>query len=237
MPRAVATGFFIAGVQTGGIAANRLGWLTVKPRFWHKTHASVAGTPQPAPQIERRSREVLTTRPPRWNIHLNRNLEFFEYLLAMFCPKCGSQNLDGSKFCRGCGSDLSNAMAIVGGKGHLGRPQAEKHIELYSQGLRSLIISLGLIIITGILASIPSRTWFLFLCSLAFTFFFLATGVSRLVQARALKTLNSPEVNPTLTPGDADYIRPAQSIYETDDLPRPFSVTERTTRHLKSDER
>jgi hypothetical protein len=78
----------------------------------------------------------------------------------------------------------------------------------------------------------------LFLVSLAFTFVFLATGISRLVQARALKQLSGPDPPPALTPGDADYIRPAQSIYETDDLlARPFSVTDRTTRHLKSDER
>jgi hypothetical protein len=128
-------------------------------------------------------------------------------------------------------------MAIVEGKGVLARPQAEKHIELLSHGIRALIISLGFFIITGITLAIPTRTWFLFLCSLAFTFVFLATGVSRLVQARALKTLNSAEVAPTLTPGDADYIRPAQSIYQTDDLlARPFSVTERTTRHLTSDD-
>jgi hypothetical protein len=31
----------------------------------------------------------------------------------MYCPKCGSQNADETKFCRGCGVDLSNVLAVI----------------------------------------------------------------------------------------------------------------------------
>ena len=27
----------------------------------------------------------------------------------MFCPKCGTQNRDGAKFCKSCGATLPNA--------------------------------------------------------------------------------------------------------------------------------
>ena len=32
---------------------------------------------------------------------------------AMFCPKCGLQNADETKFCRGRGADLGNVLAVV----------------------------------------------------------------------------------------------------------------------------
>lgn len=34
----------------------------------------------------------------------------------MFCPKCGTQAIDGTKFCRSCGSDLETVSAALTGK-------------------------------------------------------------------------------------------------------------------------
>jgi hypothetical protein len=34
----------------------------------------------------------------------------------MFCPKCGGQAIDGTKFCRSCGSDLEVVSAALTGK-------------------------------------------------------------------------------------------------------------------------
>ena len=31
----------------------------------------------------------------------------------MFCPKCGQQNPDNGKFCRGCGTDLGNVSTAL----------------------------------------------------------------------------------------------------------------------------
>ncbi len=157
----------------------------------------------------------------------------------MFCPKCGSQNADDTKFCRGCGADLSHVTAALQGKLRDDLPLAEKHIHLFSSGLRGLIIGVGLLVVAGVGVSISSRLGVLVLFALAFGFFFLGTGISRLVQGRAIKRLRSPkssEPTPELSAGNAEYIKPSRSVYETDDLvTTPRSVTEHTTTHLKMD--
>jgi hypothetical protein len=75
--------------------------------------------------------------------------------------------------------------------------------------------------------------------ALAFASVFLGTGISRMFQAKALRRLReqgaTDQNSAALPTGHADYIEPARSIYETDDLipAHPQSVTEQTTAHLK----
>ena len=72
--------------------------------------------------------------------------------------------------------------------------------------------------------------------SLAFGFLFVGTGISRLIHARGLKALGKRDEPVLLVPGQADYIKPRGSIYQTDDLhAQPLSITERTTTHLEMD--
>lgn len=154
----------------------------------------------------------------------------------MFCPKCGSQNADDTKFCRGCGADLSHVSAALEGKPRDDLPLAEKHIDLFSSGLRGLIIGVGLLIVAGVASEISTRSAVLVIFALAFAFFFIGTGISRLVQGRAIKRLRQSKTDqaaPALSAGNAEYIKPSRSVYETDDLvTTPRSVTEHTTTHL-----
>jgi len=157
----------------------------------------------------------------------------------MFCPKCGSQNADETKFCRGCGADLSNVLAVIGGKVPDDLPLAEKHIALFSSAIRGLMIGLGFLIVSGAAFGIGRGVQVMGLLLLAFAFYFIGTGVSRLVQAKALKRLRTPKISqptPALSTGNAEYIKPPRSVYETDDLiATPRSVTEHTTTHLTMD--
>src|SRR5215203_762590 len=119
----------------------------------------------------------------------------------MFCPKCGSQNSDETKFCRGCGSALSSVLALVEGREIAHVPAyAEKHIHLFSSGLRGLITGFGFLIVAAVAAGISTRLAVLTIFALAFASFFIGTGVSRLFQARALKQLAAPKVNERPTP-------------------------------------
>lgn len=155
----------------------------------------------------------------------------------MFCPKCGTQNADETKYCRGCGADLGNVLAAVEGRPSNASALAEKHIGLFSSGVRGLIVGVGFLIVSGVAFGISMRMAVIGLFALAFSFVFLSLGISRLVQASALKRLREPKsTQPELTPGSTSYIGPARSIYETDELAKlPGSVTDHTTRHLELD--
>ena len=128
-------------------------------------------------------------------------------------------------------------LAVVEGRSPAELQLAEKHIDLYSRGWRGLIGGLGFLIVAGVSFGISIRLAVLGVFALMFAFVFLAAGISRFVQARALKRLREPKASdptPALSPGDADYLRPLRSFYETDDLvTTPRSVTEHTTTHLE----
>lgn len=155
----------------------------------------------------------------------------------MFCPKCGSQNTDEAKFCRGCGADVSNVLAVVEGRGMAPPASAKQRVTLLSAGLRGTIIAAGLVTVAIVAYGISPRLAVLTIFSLIAATIFFGIGVSRLVQARGLRQLkseNTSEPPPALPQGEADYITPSRSPFQTDDLSTlPGSVTDHTTRHLK----
>jgi hypothetical protein len=155
----------------------------------------------------------------------------------MFCPKCGLQNADEIKFCRACGADLSNVLAVVDGKSHSAPALTEKYIDLLGSGLRGVLIGIGFLIVSSASFAISMRFAVLGLFLLAIASFFVGTGISRLIQAKAIKALNKGNEPPALPSAQTDYIKPTKSIYETEDLTAlPFSVTDHTTRQLKNDD-
>ena len=152
----------------------------------------------------------------------------------MFCPKCGLQNAEETKFCRGCGTDLSNVLAVVEGKLPEMPALSEKYAELYSRGIKGVLIGLGFSFISWVVYTIPPGHGIFWTLFLAFAFIFLGAGISRLVHAAKIKTLIKESEHAALPSGNIEYIKPATSIYDTDNLlKRPASVTEHTTRQLE----
>ncbi len=167
----------------------------------------------------------------------------------MFCPKCGIKNPDNGKYCRSCGANLSNVLAIV--EGNLlpeQMPVAEENrAELFSTGVRNVILGFGFLAVGTFLFTMPPNDGIFWLLMMIPGFSLLASGVSRLIKADVLKKERTtrknviepptfPETRPNkeLPPSQTDYVKPAKSIFATDDLsPEPLSVTENTTRHLE----
>ena len=154
----------------------------------------------------------------------------------MFCPKCGVENGDETQFCRGCGTALRPRVTERESKGRPQKPVrslGERAVILYSRGIRGILTGLVFLVLTAVLLARPEndRYW---LFSFTVALVVLAGSVSRFVQAAGYKRLAAKEAPPELEAGREEFLRPARSIYSTDDLAAsPFSVTERTTNLLR----
>jgi hypothetical protein len=164
----------------------------------------------------------------------------------MFCPKCGLQNADDARFCRSCGVNLSNVLAVVEGKMPDQFPQSKEDNELFSSGIRNLVLGFGFIFISILLLANTGNTFYWLLVMIP-AFCLLASGISRLVKADGRKanidyqatereSLPTSQSNAVLPPIQTEYIKPEKSNYRTDDLVKEsYSITEPTTQHLKVD--
>ena len=74
----------------------------------------------------------------------------------MYCPRCATQNLDGAKFCRACGTNLETvALALAqqldpthpsGDKDAAKKPKPSKNkLEKRSEGVTKIVRASGLI--------------------------------------------------------------------------------------------
>lgn len=161
----------------------------------------------------------------------------------MFCPKCGIENPDNSKFCRNCGTNLTNVLAFVRGEveqNDLVNYRTEI-AELHSTGVRNTILGAGFFVTSIFLRLIPPSDGILWLLFMIPGFCLIASGVRRILKSEGLKKIPPPlTVNPTLSsaqennllpPTQTEYVSPVSS-FTTKDLVVP-SVTEETTQHLK----
>lgn len=173
----------------------------------------------------------------------------------MFCPKCGTQNPEAGKFCRGCGTDLGTISDALSGKtsnkgfgmmepvqpmnlkNYKGKPvHLEGAMGKLFMGMAFLVVS----IILGVTGK-GGGWWFWMLIP---AFGMLGSGVAQFIQIKhsqpgnaaftpqdSPNEISSAPKNSALPPPQTEYVSP-ESRYKTGDLVPP-SVTDGTTRHLE----
>lgn len=165
----------------------------------------------------------------------------------MFCPKCGIENPDNGKFCRGCGANLTNVLAVVDGEiiAESSVELNDNYTEIYTTGIRNVILGMGFVVTSIFLKTMPPADGFLWLLFMIPAFFLTASGVTRILKAEEIKKSRNTKANvilkPALSekhsinqlpPNQTEYVSPVSS-FTTKDLV-VSSVTEETTKNLKN---
>lgn len=176
----------------------------------------------------------------------------------MFCPNCGTKNPDNGKFCRKCGADIGVVGKALSGK--IGSHEIEKALDesekkgkrgknpddIFAEGIKEFFGGLGFVVVALILfftGMLGGKVWWFWLLIPAG--FMIGNGVANVLKSKRMEkrltvaaaqtqnTLDQPKENAALPPTQTEYVAP-ESRYRTGDLVPP-SVTEQTTRHLKTD--
>jgi hypothetical protein len=167
----------------------------------------------------------------------------------MFCPKCATQNMEGARFCRSCGADISlvpQAMAGLAAEKRaavyaadakpyqLSKYLEHKSLRSFDNGLRSVFMGLGFLVAAIVLAyQHMGRGWWFWLLIPASTM--LGGGVVEILRSR--RATNMAALPTASGPAGAmppQFARPGEfpSRQTGELMAQPPSVTEGTTRHL-----
>jgi zinc-ribbon domain len=164
----------------------------------------------------------------------------------MFCPKCATPNLDGAKFCRSCGSNVSLVSQALSGElpqappedtGFCGRESRRRGRGSLSldQAIRNVFMGVAFLLVSIALAfSRMGRMWWFWMLIPAFSM--MATGVAQYIRVkdrekRAFQPGNFSQPSLQVPIQAASF--PVRSTGQL--VPPPPSVTEGTTRHLEAE--
>jgi len=143
----------------------------------------------------------------------------------MYCPKCGTRNIEAAKFCRLCGTAFHL----------LSKPALPLPMQMnYGRAFRPLFIGVGFLFIA--FASIFSHTGF-FWWMLFPAFSLISKGTRRLTQMQAAHAYYGPPQQTEMLNQDTPQQIPHANYSDvrarpTGELIPPPSVTENTTKLL-----
>ena len=159
--------------------------------------------------------------------------------MSLFCPNCGSQNVEGTKFCRTCGANLSLVPQALTGqlpderdpRRRRRRHRDEDRPPNLGHGITKTFMGLGFLFVAlSVCFFFPGgKFWWFWMLIPAFGM--LGKGVAEIVSAKTALT-QLPGHQPTtasMPPRRQTGELPPEPPGYT--LPPP-SVTENTTRHL-----
>lgn len=167
----------------------------------------------------------------------------------MFCPKCGVQNIEDAKFCRGCGADIGLVPQALTGHlpekrsprdevaeniGKAARRHSQRNPPRLDKAISTGFTGLAFLVVSIVLAFMPmGRFWWYWMLIPAFSM--IGGGIAEYVR---YKQSIGDDVEPPRTRESVPAIQPpttrmsALPPRNTSELVQPPSVTEGTTRHL-----
>jgi hypothetical protein len=163
----------------------------------------------------------------------------------MYCPNCATNNLEGARFCRSCGADISLVPQALTGRlpenqnvaTALERHRRRRREPSLDKAIKNIFMGLGFLIVAIVLGFAPmGRAWWFWMLIPAFSM--LGGGVAeymRLKQSQQQRTLPPASAQPGMfvqPPPRAGEL-PARNTAEM--YMQPPSVTEGTTRLLEDE--
>jgi hypothetical protein len=163
----------------------------------------------------------------------------------MYCPKCATDNIDGTKFCRGCGSNLSLVPQALTGRLPEARSGRRRHRDrdeierggpaVLANGITKAFMGLGFMCVSlGVFAFAPAgRLWWFWMLIPAFAM--LGKGVAEILSFKygpnQVQGTSKPDLSSAAPTGQ---VPPPRDAFVSQPGPQsgPPSVTEQTTRHL-----
>lgn len=161
----------------------------------------------------------------------------------MYCPNCATSNLEGARFCRSCGADISLVPQALTGhlpervapeeEGYRGRRRRGPSID---KAIRTIFMGLGFLVVAIALGFMPmGRAWWFWMLIPAFSM--LGGGVAEYMRFKYSRQEQRALPHAPVQPARITAPPPSRAA----DLPRrntaelvmqPPSVTEGTTRLL-----
>lgn len=169
----------------------------------------------------------------------------------MFCPKCGIDNADGSKFCRACGVNISLVPQALSGQlpqekkkdddddwtdwDWMGLATTVSHIKRASvtRGMSRAFMGLAFLVVSIILSMTPMGwSWWYWMLIPAFAM--LGRGIGEIWQAKSeeKKALTQPKTSEQRSFQPTQKVNSLPRLNTTEFMDAPPSITENTTKHL-----
>ena len=128
----------------------------------------------------------------------------------MFCPKCATQHVEGAKFCRSCGANISLIPHALSGQ--LPTVPANEAIERafrrkrrkepsLAEGSRLLMMGIAFVVVSILVGKYSPGGWHWWYWMLIPAATFLGKGISEIVRARQAKTAPPTFAQPQMSAG------------------------------------
>jgi hypothetical protein len=167
----------------------------------------------------------------------------------MFCPKCGTDNMSGSKFCRACGMDINTVQMLMSGQVAVNVESRNEEVETsrrsrrrkkkkeltYADAFEDAFVGLAFLIIFAVGLLFFAKFVWVWIWFIIPALACMGSGIGQLFQLQQQQAKNPSQLDWTekpaffsSQPARVNELPPRQ----TSEMIAPPSVTENTTRHL-----